>query len=370
MDKLIQNLIDINTNKLSRLQAIDKPKVGWLSIYTPEEIFYAAGIIPFRITGETASNTLDAGALLSQNFCSYVLSCLNEAVDGAYNFMDGIIFVDSCDTRKRLYETWYYTLQPKYSFFLELPKAINPISRDYFRFQITKLITSIEKHFKLKITTDSLHDAICLYNKNRTLLQSLYDLRKAENSRISGSQALSIVKSSTSGFKEEVNIKLVELIDKLKADKDRGGAIKHRVLIHGSYFDNIDIVNVIEKYGGSVVCEDISNGIKYIEGQVDENTDPICAIADYYYDKTSCARVIDTDRRLVRLFNLIKEYNIESVIYIVLKFCDTNLVDYPYIRHKLAESNIPVLFIETEQHMTNIENIKTRIMTFLESRIH
>ncbi|SHK22902.1 2-hydroxyacyl-CoA dehydratase subunit D [Paramaledivibacter caminithermalis] len=371
MRDILESIVNMNEDRINSLKRINKPRMGWISIYTPEEILYAAGITTFRITGERGINTTDANALLSNNYCSYVLSCLSEGIDGVYDFAEGVIFVDACDMRKRLYEAWTRNLKLNYSFFIELPRDINKLSREYYKLQLHNLRKSLETHFDLKISEENLSDAIKTFNKSRKLLQQMYELRKSDFPLISGNDAINIVKASTCGLREEFNEKMDILLKKIEDAQIRTGKLKkHRVMMCGSYFDNSDIIDVIEKTGAILVCEDISNGIKYFEGQINENNEPIDAIADYYLDKATCARMLDINKRFEHLYKLIQEYNVDSVIYFSLKFCDTNLMDYPIIRKKLNEKGIPVLFIEGEQHMTNIESIKTRIQTFLETRMY
>ncbi|MBN2535775.1 MAG: 2-hydroxyacyl-CoA dehydratase [Spirochaetales bacterium] len=384
MKTLIENITNLYKNRIELLKAKDKPKIGWVSIYTPEEILYAAGTIPFRITGELGIDITDAGALLNHNYCSYVLSCLSEGIAGIYDFAEGILFVDACDMRKRLCEVWTTYLKPGFSFFLDLPRDTKQISKDYFRLQLGELITLLEHHFKCTITDDVLREAIDVYNETRRLLQQFYTLRKSGLAGITGNEILSIVKAGAAGLKEEFNKNLALLIRHLKTynrastnveeaatEKEKNNdSKKHRVLISGSYFDNSAIIESIEKFGASVICEDISNGIKYFESRVNPDEEPLKAITDYYLEKTTCARVVDSTRRLNHLLQLVEEYKADSVIYFSLKFCDTNLLDFPYIRDQLLEKGIPVLFIEGERHMTNIENIKTRILTFLEARMY
>ena len=128
------------------------------------------------------------------------------------------------------------------------------------------------------------------------------------------------------------------------------------------FFDNYDIFQAVEDCGVHIVCEDISNGLKYFEGKIDEETDPLDAVVDYYLKRSSCATMYDTKKRYERFRNLIEKYSIDSVLYFTLKFCDSNLIDYPYFNEKLQKQKIPVIFIEGEQGMSNIQNIKTRIL--------
>ena len=72
----VQTVTDLYVNRLGLLGAAAEPKIGWVSIDTPEEILLAAGAIPFRLTGEIGTSTDEAGARLSNNYCSYVLMIL------------------------------------------------------------------------------------------------------------------------------------------------------------------------------------------------------------------------------------------------------------------------------------------------------
>lgn len=365
----IQDVVDLYRNRFDLLKAADSPKVGWVSIDTPEEIFLAAGVIPFRITGEAETNTTDAGARLSNNYCSYVLSCLDEGLAGRYDFADGVIFADACDMRKRLWEAWARDIPSSATYFLELPNDASDISKEYFALQLRKLIKTLEHRYKREITGQALRESIEICNRSRRLLQRLYQYKKGARQFLSGEESIQIVKAATTGFKEQFNTNMSTLLDTLEAAEQPTGRKRHRVMICGSYFDHKGTIDTIEAAGADLVCEDISNGVKYFEGQIDLEAEPVAAIADYYLEKNTSARRLDTDVRMQHILDLVQEYRVDSIIYYALKFCDTNLHDYPYIKERLREEKIPVLFIEGERNATNIAGTKTRIETFLESRM-
>ncbi len=356
------------SEKFTYLKSMPKPKVGWFSVSVPEEIFSAAGLLPFRITGDMADNTNQAVAALSNNYCSYVLSCLSEGLDNVYEFVDGVVFSDACDMRKRMYEVWVKNAKTEYHFFYEMSKAFSQTGRDYFQSQMKELVQSLRTHFNCEITNDQLRSAIALHNKTRRLLQRVYELRKKGEYCLSGKEVSAIIKAATVVDKEEFNARLSLLLDGIKPSPKQTKPL--RVLFTGSYFDNPKIIEVIENSGAVIVCEDLSNGVKYLEGQIAEEGDPLGAISDYYYFKSSCARIIDTDTRIDHMLKLVHEYSADVVIYFSLKFCDTNLIDFPYVQLRLNQENIPVLFVEGEHHSINIENLKTRIETFIQTRLY
>ena len=369
MKDMIHQMIELDKNKINLLKKETRPKMAWVSISTPEEIIYAAGAIPFRIAGKCQKKLSEATAFLHHNQCSYVLGCLTDGLEELQNLIEGIVIVDDCNPRRRLYDVWAHNLKPKFSYLIELPKSEHQLSRDYLKTQLMEFKQALENYFARPITQDDLAKNIEICNQSRRLLQQLYHSRKASNPWIRSSDVLSIVKASMNGFKKDFNNQLQELLTEAESKKFSGATTQHRVLICGSYFDHNNIVDVIEGYGASVVCEDISNGLKYIEGEIDEAKEPLDAITDYYFERASQINVMNSEGRVVRLKRIIEEYNIQSVIYFSLKFCDSNLMDFPYIRRELLAMGMPVLLIEGEQQMTNIESIKTRIMTFLETQL-
>ncbi len=367
LDNLIEEIANIHKNRQNLIKSANKRALGWLSIYTPEEIVYAAGIIPFRITGETRTETPKAGGHMHRNICPYVLSCLEEGLDRVNDFSDGVIIANACDARLALYDVWKYFLNMDFVHMLDLPKQIDSSTKDYFVHEIYHLMEAIEDHYNCKIKEDDLSNAINLCNETRMLLQNIYELRKKPSPPITGIQALDIVKSSMTGLKKEFNTKASRLLEKLEKSDMDSIKEKHRVMICGGFFDHTHIIELIEKMDAIVVCEDLSNGIKYFEGRVDIMKEPVKALSDYYLEKATCARMADSEKRFNHMWQLIEDYNVQSVIYISLKFCDSNLIDFYYQKKRLYERDIPVLLIETERTPTNLEQIRTRIQAFLES---
>ncbi|MCW9033348.1 MAG: 2-hydroxyacyl-CoA dehydratase family protein [Rhodospirillales bacterium] len=369
VNRAIEDVVDLHRNRFTLLKEAKKPKIGWVTIYTPEEILLAAGVIPFRLTGEVGLNSTEPSAILGNNYCSYVLSCLGEGLAGVYDFADGIIFADACDMRKRLWEAWAREIPSNKSYFLEFPNDASDISKEYFASQLRKLIKILEREYECEITGEALRQSIKVCNESRTLMQRLFKNKKGERLALSGPESIQVVKAASTGMKESFNTKISALIDVLETAEQPPARDRHRVMICGSYFDHSEIIETIEGAGADFVCGDISNGVKYFEGNIDLNSDPVTAIADYYLEKNTSAYRLDTDVRVEHLLDLVEEYQVDSVIYYALKFCDTNLHDFPYVKEKLKEEKIPVLFIEGERNTTNFGGTKTRIQTFLEARM-
>ncbi|UCE44247.1 MAG: 2-hydroxyacyl-CoA dehydratase, partial [Candidatus Bathyarchaeota archaeon] len=96
----LRNLLSARHNIARDWKSQDKRVVGWASTYTPEEILYAADILPARILGSPESAKL-ADAYCPDNMCSFCRSCFDLALKGDYNYLDGFVTSNSCDNREK-----------------------------------------------------------------------------------------------------------------------------------------------------------------------------------------------------------------------------------------------------------------------------
>lgn len=344
--------------------------VGISCSYIPEEIIIAAGLTPYRIWGSSRPPELSTSCLPS-NFCPYVLSCLDLGLQGDYNFLSGLVIANSCNAMRRLYDVWRYYLKTPFVHMLDIPKIKNKESEKYFKQCLENLIEMTEEHYMIKITKEDLITATTLCNETRSILKEIYFLKKKKYAQITNQQIYSLIKESLTTPKANFNIKANNILAQLKnniENNNNNDMQKIRVLITGSFHDPSALTDMIEGFGAEVVFEDICTCGRhlYSNATIDITSEPIGSIAKFYLNKPPCARMIDTDSRLSYLLSLINEYKVDGVVYYSLKFCDTHLLDFPYLRKKLLESGIPTLFLEGSDIFPNSGQIKTRIEAFLE----
>lgn len=363
---LVEDIIQLNTDKISNLKEAGGPKIGWLSIHSPEEILLSAGCVPYRITGESAPESQQASAYMHRNICSYVLASLEEALEGVHDFLDGVLIVNSCDALRRLHDVWKHKLDTRFLHLLDIPKSVSPHTKMYFKSRIIDLIKSLENRFDCAITSEDIARSMALCNETRSLLGQLDGLRLDNTDLVTGSQMLSIGKASLAGSKKDFNIRAKRLIQALRNREAPNGNHSPRIFICGSYFDHGYILDLIENTGATAIFQNFNNEIQWDEGDDQSGGDPVTAIADYYMDRSTCARMIHTENRVNELSRWIRQHRVDRVIYFVLKFCDNNLLDFPYLKEKLSEQGIPLLFVEDEYPSTDSGQIKTRIQAFLE----
>lgn len=364
---LIDNFIKEQQEKSKQsFRSKTKPIMGWTNTYVPEEIIIAAGFLPYRIMGAPISLS-QSKSYLSGNISSHVQSMLECALKGDYNFLCGVIIGASTDATKRLYDAWIRYAGTSFNHLFDIPKIFGENALIHYKESIKALVEDIESNFKVKITDQSLKTAIAVCNETRQLLLQLNNLRKESDPSISATQMLEVCKLAMTMDKAFFNKELKVLFRQLglvKAEEK----YRYRILLTGSFEDQDWLLNAVEEAGGSVVCEDTCTRLRYFYGLVDEGSDQISAIAKRYMEyKIPSAGLVSFERRSETILKLVKEFQIDAVVYYMLKFDDPYLFEYPEMKDFLDKNGMPVLRIETEHNTSAIGQINTRLQAFMET---
>ena len=133
---------------------------------------------------------------------------------------------------------------------------------------------------------------------------------------------------------------------------------------------NWKIHQIVENIGGMIVCEEMCTGNRYSEHLVDENGKTIDEMVENltrrYLGNINCACFTPNTERVDDIIRLVKEYNIDGVIDVNLKFCTLYDTEGTIVEKALKEAKIPVLGIETDYTDSDSEQLKTRIGAFIE----
>ncbi len=355
-----KKIIHEEKRRTSNLQ--EGPVIGWTCTYLPLEILEGAGISPWRILPETSSDKGDA--YLDPNFCPFIKASLGKALEGGYSFLSGIIILNSCDGMRRLYDAWRFYCHPSFSYFLDLPRMVTPSSIAFFRDGLKDLIKQIEDHFRLKISEDGLINAIEGANTTRTYLKRLFSLQGRGDPPLMQSDILEIVsegwKNPRRVFNKSLNI-FLQGLETYPPTHLEGP----RVMITGSLMEGSALIHLIEELGGQVVSSELCVGNRIID-QIVLDSDPLGSLSKAYLEKTSCARMYDTEQRIGHLKQELERTQAQGLIYFSLKFCDPYLYEAPAIEETLRQMGMPMLFIEGEYTGKMGGGIRTRVQAFLE----
>jgi bcr-type benzoyl-CoA reductase subunit C len=342
-----------------------RPVIGWFCSYTPVEIIRAAGLGAYRIVPGPGTAMTRADAVIDRNFCPYVRTCLGEALEGRYDFLDGLVVVNSCDPMRRLYDVWRYNIGGDFVRLLDLPRVNTDTAAAYFRESLAGLAGDLEERFKVRITDEALRAAISRQDRIRSLLKELYRDNRDSGRPLSAARLQGIVRAADTLPPERFDALLERLVDEVRGatGEYREGP---RLLITGSILENPRIVDLVEECGASVVSDDLCTGTRRFWDNIVQDGEPLDALARHYLGRTPCPRMKDARRRFDHVLAMIDEFRADGVIFYTLKFCDPYLYDVPLLKARLAERGIPGLQLEGDFTPGTLGRVRTRIEAFIE----
>ncbi|TYR33542.1 2-hydroxyacyl-CoA dehydratase [Mesorhizobium microcysteis] len=345
--------------------------VGSFPMHFPAEVVHASGAMPV-VLQESDDPITVGGAGMYPFFCGYTRSVVDQASKGDFDYVDAIMFGDHCVqilsaadiVRNRLPET-------QVGFYQLIPSLRDKWSLENSMRALDRLIEGIEETLGVTITEDDLRASIREFNENRQLIRRLYELRRTGAIRLRASHMQHIVKSSMVMDKAEHNALLRQIVDSVEPGADTlGGGLPVYVSGHLCQAPKPAVLDMIEDCGAVIVDDDLYHGYRYISMDMDETGDPVKAIANWYLNRNFGAPCptrldpgIDWDGWLLKA---VDACGAKGMIVLMAKFCEPHYFYYPRIRKAFQVADVPHLLIETEHEMLGLENMRTKVETFVE----
>ena len=347
--------------------------VGLYCVFSPTEIVIAAGAIPIPLCGTKQDPIAVAEKVLPRNLCPLIKSSYGFAASGTcpfFNFTDLLIAETTCDGKKKMYEL-LADLKPLH--LLQLPQKQDEEALQYWLGEVIQLKERLEGEFNVTITDQNLREAIQLMNEERRSLKDLQDVAKLKPSPISGMDLLmALYNRGFSTDKKEVVLMVDRLTLELKELHRQGvtpfNTKTPRILLTGVPvgIGSHKVVQIIEESGGNVVCLESCGGYKAVIDQVDEDKEPLLAIAEKYL-RTPCSCMSPNIARFELVERLAEEFKVDGIVDLTWQGCHTyNIESYSLKKYLQEKISLPFLQIETDYSESDVEQLKVRIEAFLE----
>jgi predicted CoA-substrate-specific enzyme activase len=359
----------VDEEQQSLIDARDIKKVGYICNYTPVELLSAAGVRHARLIKAGSPKTVSAGELYTQSvFCDFTKSCIGffQEGDPFYKSFDKVYNFHTCATMKRATEVIEQFVPTK---LLNLPKLrLSQDARNFFREEIINFKDDLGQLTGRPIQEEEVRQKIVLYNQARSLLKQISEFRKRANPAITGAEYLDLVRGYYYLPVEKLITALKKVHRHLKDVPNRAGK-PLRLMISGSVMADGDrrLLDLIEKeLGARVVIEDHCAGVRPFYHTLTETGDPYLALANGYLDQAPCARMKPLDDGIAFSGKLAREYAVDGVIYVFLKFCACYGVSKKDFITEFQKQELPVLEISSDYSESDHGQLKTRIEAFVE----
>ncbi len=345
--------------------------IAYLFPDVPEEIIHASGCFPLPIMDQ-GLQTPNADALLPQFLCSIIKQPLEMALDGALDFIDGMVIPYVCDSTRAFSHVWEANFPSLFNHTLWLPKKHEGKSSKSFLVQeFLRLKESLESLTGKEITSSALKRSLSIYNLNRKLLKELFDLIREGKTYLNYTHFLNIVKTTMVMPREESNNILMNILKEVnRQNAPSYGAYGRkylRVFLFGIMCNNSTILDIFQETGLSVVDDNLYHGTRYFSQNVDEGDDPLEGLVKRHLAKDPLSAYHYPEQHLKPyLMGKIRENNIDGLIYLSPKYCDPSEFDYPFVKGLLQEMRIPHLFLQIDFSSASESQTRTRIKAFAE----
>ena len=372
---VIAEIHGVRPQELIKVQEEGKKVFGTFCVYVPDELIFAANAIATGLCGGSQFWVPGGEKVLPTNTCPLIKASVGARLDRTCPFFriaDMYIGETTCDGKKK---AWEILGEDVPVHVMDLPQMKREKDIKAWAEEIKELKKVIEEFTGNKVTAESLSESIKLINNKRKALSRLYECRKADKVPISGRDALVI--SQIAFYDDPVRFTQMtnKLCDELEQRiKDGVSVVKEgtkRILLTGTPLavPNWKLHNIIETSGAVVVCEEMCTGTRYFENLVDETKttidEQIDALANRYMG-INCACFTPNTGRIDDIIRLAKEYKVDGVIDVNLKFCSLYDVEGYTVERALKEACIPVMGIETDYTDNDAEQLRTRIGAFIE----
>ena len=373
--KAFQTLKDVYDNR-EKVLLEQKEKgtiiVGELGCDVPDELILAAGMFPVHNYADPQKPLLETDRYLEYAFDPVVRAQFEKIVDGTYGeLIDYLAVSNSTDVIIRIY--LYLREMHRQGMGKNLP-PVEFIDWMFTRNRMHQVRNedtikifweAVETWAGRKITEEEVKKAAEICNADREALREMAKLRRAEEVRINGSEALVIIGSAFFMDREEHTRLVKEVTEDAKSWPVIDGP---RVYFTGSGQEDTGFYDMVEDSGCVIVGEDHDWGDRYYERDYNTAYAPVRAIVDRYMLREFSSKKAFVSQRVEALNREVEEAGAQAVIFATNIYEEAASWDYPSQRNSLEEKGIKTIsFAQLQYPLGKNEGLKDKVSAFADS---
>ncbi|MBE6972376.1 MAG: 2-hydroxyacyl-CoA dehydratase [Ruminococcaceae bacterium] len=362
--------IAYNPNKqLADFKAQGKKVIGVLPYYAPEELVYAAGMVPMGMWGSNKKTISRAKEYCATFYCTIAQLALEMLLDGTMDQLDGLITPTICDTLRPMSQNFRVSIGDKIpTIFLAHPQnRFAPWGLQFCIDQYTNVRKMLDKISGREMTDEDIRNAIKVYNASRAARREFVKLASEHCDVVTPTLRSAVLKAGWFMLKDEYTAKLVALNEELKKLPvcDWKGV---KVVTSGIICDNPKLLAIFEENNIAIAADDVAHETRSFRVDAAEDGDPMMALAKQFanidYDVLLYDPASSSNRRGEFVADLVKESGAQGLILFMQQFCDPEEMEYPYLKKALDAAGIPHIKLGVDQQMRDFGQASTAIQAF------
>ncbi len=354
---------------LREYKAAGKKVVGVLPYYAPEELVYAAGIVPMGIWGSNTKTINRAKEYCATFYCTIAQLALEMLLDGTMDQLDGIITPTICDTLRPMSQNFRVAMGDKMKvIFLAHPQ--NRFADYGLKFcveQYSRVRKQLEEIAGAPMSDDAIREAIKVYNRSRAARRRFAKLANEHCDVITPTKRSAVFKASYFMLKDAYTEKLEALnaeLEKLPVCQWKGV----KVVTSGIICDNPKLLQLFEENNVAIAADDVAHESRMVRVDAAENGDPMEALARQFamqdYDILLYDPASSQNRRGEFVAKMVKDSGAQGLVLFMQQFCDPEEMEYPCLKKALDEAGIPHIKLGIDQQMRDFGQAATAIQAF------
>jgi bcr-type benzoyl-CoA reductase subunit C len=372
IDEILNQFQEIAASpKKQSVKYIEQGKkiIGCFPYYVPEELVYAADMVPFGVWGR--QGTINAAKEYFASFyCTIAQMNLEMGLTGVLDGLSGVIVTSICDTLRPLSQNFRVAVPQIPFMFLSHPQNRKPEYGITFTMaQYGNLKSKLEEISGQKITDEKLQNAIKIYNKSRNERRKFVKLAGEHPDVVTAVKRSAVLKSSYFMLKCEY----AKLLNELNTELEKLPIIKWngiKVLSSGIIMDSVSLLKIFDDNKIAIVADDVAHESRGFDVDAPENeADPLRALALHFASQDNDPLLYDPEiiKRPIHVVKKIKDSGAQGAVIMMMTFCDPEELEYPSLKKALDEAGIPHISLGFDQQMVDFGQAKTSLQAFAES---
>lgn len=347
----------------------------------PEPLLNLPGTFSVRLRAPRTGSLEMATYYMTSFLCEYSRALLERAIEGGFNFADGIVSPDGCTMMNRCVENMELLKtmgRDKDNFFyeyMEIPMKCDENGLNLYVLQCKNhILKLLSEKYGIDTSDAAIRKAVEQHNEICRLIREIGEFRKEEHPRITGYEYHILTMATYVAPKHLLADMLKETLEELKArEPDMDKNYRARVVFVGSEVDDVDVIKLVEESGAYVCADRFCYGSFPGRDEIvlNDGEDALTQVCRAYISRGQCPRYMDTAKMVGRreyVDKLAKEYRADGIIYEQMKFCDPwayeRMVGTVVMRE---EYGYPVLAVDRPYSIGSSGQMRTRVQAFVES---
>ncbi len=353
--------------QLDHYLAQGKKVVGCFPVYTPEELVHACGMIPMGLWGGQVE-LKGAKSYLPAFACPIMQSTLELGLRGSYEGLSAAIIPALCDTFRCMTQNWKFGVTDIPMIAIVYPQnRKSPASVDFLISEYETVLTQLTDATGERMTEKSLKESIVIYNEHNAIMREFVQIANDHLDIITPVVRHQVMKSAFFFEKSEHTALVQDIIDGLKELPIHKFTGK-KVVLSGITCEPLELQKIFLESDIAVVGDDLGQGMRQYRTDTPLiGGGALKRLALQWMNRYGCSLIHEDGKpRGQMLANLCKDNGADGAIVCMMKFCDPEEYDQPYLENGVRDSGIPCVSIEIDHLNTSYEQVRTRIQTFCE----